>query len=115
MASHDLADAWHTAQQHQDHHPQPEQQQQQPEQASTPTNLSPGFTAAEALATHESKSFDYRLLHLLLHKLLGQPWDEPLLSFMVVDERLVDISDDLTDYEDDVVANSFNVYRGEGG
>lgn len=31
---------------------------------------------------------------------------------MQVDEMLVDIGDDLTDYEDDVYVNSFNIYRG---
>ena len=29
-----------------------------------------------------------------------------------VDERLVDIGDELTDYEDDVEHNSFNIFRG---
>lgn len=77
--------------------------------------LEPGFALAEALAAHEAKSFDYRLLHLVLHKLIGAPYDEGLLAFMEVDERLVDIGDDLTDYEDDVAQNSFNIYRGGQG
>lgn len=38
-------------------------------------------------------------------------YDEALLAFMRVDEQLVDISDDLVDYEDDVCKNSFNVLR----
>jgi hypothetical protein len=41
------------------------------------------------------------------------PDNTTLLQFCRVDELLVDIGDDLTDYEDDVAANSFNVYRGE--
>lgn len=53
-----------------------------------------------------------QVLHLLLHELLHKPLDEMLLSFMRVDEMLIDIGDDLTDYEDDVMANSFNIYRG---
>jgi hypothetical protein len=53
------------------------------------------------------------VLHLLLHELLKKPYDERLLQFMRVDEMLIDIGDDLTDYEDDVMANSFNIYRGE--
>jgi hypothetical protein len=54
-----------------------------------------------------------QVLHLLLHGLLHKPLDEALLAFMRLDEVLIDIGDDLTDYEDDVMANSFNIYRGE--
>ena len=43
----------------------------------------------------------------------GRQPDEALLAFLRLDELLVDIGDDLTDYEDDVEANSFNIYRGE--
>lgn len=39
------------------------------------------------------------------------PYDEQLLAFLRLDELLVDVGDDLTDYEDDVVGNSFNIYR----
>ena len=39
------------------------------------------------------------------------PYDEQLLTFLRLDELLVDVGDDLTDYEDDVIANSFNIYR----
>jgi hypothetical protein len=58
-----------------------------------------------------------QVLHLLLHQLagLGPAPSEALLAFLRVDELLVDIGDDLTDYEDDVADNSFNVYRGERG
>lgn len=69
------------------------------------------FTLADVLTTHESKSFDYRVLNLLLHKLAGTPYDHAVLAFLRVDEMLVDIGDDLVDYEDDVCANSFNIYR----
>jgi len=34
------------------------------------------------------------------------------MSFLFVDEHLVDINDDLVDYEKDVLKNSFNIYRG---
>lgn len=54
-----------------------------------------------------------QVLHLLLLELLKQPRDAALLEFMRVDEMLIDIGDDLTDYEEDVVANSFNIFRGE--
>lgn len=39
------------------------------------------------------------MLHLLLHGLTGQKVDERLMQFLEVDERLVDIGDDLVDYE----------------
>lgn len=54
-----------------------------------------------------------QVLHLLLFELLRQPPDATLLEFMRTDEMLIDIGDDLTDYEDDVMANSFNIFRGE--
>lgn len=53
-----------------------------------------------------------QVMHLLLLELLKRPCDGPLLEFMRIDEYLIDIGDDLTDYEDDVVANSFNIFRG---
>lgn len=59
-----------------------------------------------------AKSFDYRVLNLLLYGLTGRPVDDQLMAFLAVDEHLVDIGDDLVDYEDDVMANSFNIYRG---
>lgn len=67
--------------------------------------------AADVLAAHEAKSFDYRVLHLVLLQRIRRPVDAALLAFLRIDEQLVDIGDDLTDYEDDVVANSFNVFR----
>eukprot|EP00877_Chromochloris_zofingiensis_P013833 jgi/Chrzof1/8703/Cz03g21080.t1 len=70
------------------------------------------FTLADVIHTHENKSFDYRVLHLLLYKLLNQPCNHALLDFLKVDEMLVDIGDDLVDYEDDVIRDSFNIYRG---
>jgi hypothetical protein len=91
------------------------------------------------------------VLNLLLYGLTGRPVDDQLMEFLAVDEHLVDIGDDLVDYEvsvffsssksqsadlpvlvavqclpchiitgllgrvpvqDDVMANSFNIYRG---
>ena len=49
---------------------------------------------------------------MLLLELLSKPYDDTLWTFMRIDEMLIDIGDDLTDYEDDVVANSFNIFRG---
>jgi len=66
---------------------------------------------AEVMKAHTHKSFDYRVLHLLLYQRLGRAEDGALMSFLAVDERLVDIGDDLTDYEDDVFGNTFNIWR----
>ena len=40
-----------------------------------------------------------QVLNLLLHKLTRRPYDTALLEFLFVDEHLVDIGDDLVDYE----------------
>eukprot|EP00983_Pelagomonas_calceolata_P082002 1155782-Pelagomonas_calceolata.AAC.1 len=50
-------------------------------------------------------------MHLILWKLAGRQPHPSLLQFLRVDELLVDIGDDLTDYEDDVEHNSFNIFR----
>eukprot|EP00873_Tetraselmis_striata_P019488 jgi/Tetstr1/439752/TSEL_028166.t1 len=69
------------------------------------------FTLEEVHACSLSKSFDYRVLNLLLYRLTGREYDEALLEFLRVDEHLVDINDDLVDYEEDIFANSFNIFR----
>ena len=55
------------------------------------------------LHLHSTDSFatqrGVQVLHLLLHKLTTHPYDDMLLKFMFVDEHLVDIGDDLVDYE----------------
>jgi len=51
------------------------------------------------LEAHGLKSFDYRLLHAVLCQLSGCPLAEELRAFLVVDETLVDLADDLFDYE----------------
>lgn len=88
-----------------------------------------------------------QVLNLLLYKLTKQPYEGLLLEFLFADEHLVDIGDDLVDYEvrfmhciagwsflstadkamltvlaqtscshhmmqDDVLGNTFNIYRG---
>ncbi|KAL6767470.1 hypothetical protein ACKKBF_B35375 [Auxenochlorella protothecoides x Auxenochlorella symbiontica] len=65
-------------------------------------------------AVSAKKSFDYRVLHHLLCGLCGIERNNvaPLFEFLALDEWLVDIGDDLVDYEDDVLRNSFNIYRG---
>ncbi|CAL9229822.1 unnamed protein product [Arabidopsis halleri] len=58
------------------------------------------------------KSFDYRVLNLLLYKLRGEEVVNELhMDFLSVSEFLVEVADDLFDYEDDVLENSFNVLR----
>ncbi|CAN8256728.1 unnamed protein product [Cochlearia groenlandica] len=57
------------------------------------------------------KSFDYRVLNLLLYKLKGEEVNELHMDFLSISEFLVEVADDLFDYEDDVLENSFNVLR----
>ncbi|TVU14337.1 hypothetical protein EJB05_37800 [Eragrostis curvula] len=57
------------------------------------------------------KSFDYRVLNLLMYQLTGKQVNELHMEFLSVSEFLVEISDDLYDYEDDVMNNTFNVLR----
>ncbi|XVF17290.1 hypothetical protein REPUB_Repub10bG0107000 [Reevesia pubescens] len=57
------------------------------------------------------KSFDYRVLNLLLYQLRGKEVNDLHMEFLSVSEFLVEISDDLFDYEDDVLENNFNILR----
>ncbi|KAL3675569.1 hypothetical protein R1sor_025517 [Riccia sorocarpa] len=57
------------------------------------------------------KSFDYRILNHLLYSLTHRMVDEDHLEFLAVAELLVEVADDLFDYEEDVLKNSFNVLR----
>ncbi|CAK8567287.1 unnamed protein product [Lathyrus sativus] len=57
------------------------------------------------------KSFDYRVLNLLLYQLQGAKAEELHMEFLSISEFLVEVSDDLYDYEDDVLENNFNVLR----
>ncbi|XP_073293537.1 uncharacterized protein [Primulina huaijiensis] len=57
------------------------------------------------------KSFDYRVLNLLLYQLRVAMVNEAHMEFLSVSELLVEISDDLFDYEDDVAENHFNILR----
>ena len=52
------------------------------------------------------------MLNLLLFGLRKELPQPELLAFLRVDEHLVDIGDDLVDYEEDVLENCFNIYRG---
>uniref|UniRef100_M8BHW9 Uncharacterized protein n=1 Tax=Aegilops tauschii TaxID=37682 RepID=M8BHW9_AEGTA len=57
------------------------------------------------------KSFDYRVLNLMMYRLTGQQVNDLHMEFLSVSEFLVEICDDLYDYEDDVVNNTFNILR----
>ncbi|XP_075653599.1 uncharacterized protein LOC142623994 isoform X3 [Castanea sativa] len=57
------------------------------------------------------KSSDYRILNLLLYQLRAEKVNDLHMEFLSVTEFLVEVSDDLIDYEDDVLKNSFNVLR----
>ncbi|KAA8546787.1 hypothetical protein F0562_003216 [Nyssa sinensis] len=57
------------------------------------------------------KSFDFRVLNLLLYQLRGEKVNELHMEFLSVSEFLVEVSDDLFDYEDDVLENNFNILR----
>lgn len=73
--------------------------------------------AGESVAAREAeealrlKSFDYRVMNLLLYGLRHVEPNEEHLAFLATSEVLVEVGDDLADYEDDVRSNSFNVYR----
>ncbi|PKA50773.1 hypothetical protein AXF42_Ash017652 [Apostasia shenzhenica] len=57
------------------------------------------------------KSFDYRVLNLLLYQLRGQPVNKVHMEFLSVSEFLVEVADDLYDYEEDVIDDTFNILR----
>nr|XP_027078622.1 uncharacterized protein LOC113701917 isoform X3 [Coffea arabica] len=57
------------------------------------------------------KSFDYRVLNLLLYQLRGEKVNELHMEFLSISEFLVELSDDMFDYEDDVLENNFNILR----
>ncbi|XP_034691269.1 uncharacterized protein LOC117918609 isoform X5 [Vitis riparia] len=57
------------------------------------------------------KSFDYRVLNLLLYQLRGAKVNDLHMEFLSISEFLVEVSDDLFDYEDDVLENNFNILR----
>lgn len=58
-----------------------------------------------------SKSFDYRILNLLVYNLRKESPNLAHLRFLRVSELFVELNDDLFDYEDDVSKKSFNIYR----
>ncbi|KNA08710.1 hypothetical protein SOVF_160220 [Spinacia oleracea] len=65
----------------------------------------------DALRAIHLKSFDYRVLNLLLYQLRGEQVNDLHMEFLTVSEYLVEVSDDLFDYEEDVLENNFNILR----
>lgn len=57
------------------------------------------------------KSTDYRVMSLLLYQLRGEKVNELHMEFLSISAMLVEISDDLFDYKDDVLKNTFNILR----
>jgi hypothetical protein len=71
----------------------------------------PSLRLSDVHLASACKSFDYRVLHLLLFGLTGRLPDDALMTWLHANETLVDLHDDLVDYEDDVLSDAFNVYR----
>ncbi|KAJ4714471.1 ATP synthase subunit B [Melia azedarach] len=69
------------------------------------------ISVKEAMRAIHLKSFDYRVLNLLLYQLRGEKVNDLHMEFLSISEFLVEISDDLFDYEDDVLENNFNILR----
>ncbi|KAL5556267.1 hypothetical protein UlMin_038503 [Ulmus minor] len=67
--------------------------------------------AEDVIKAIHLKSFDYRVLNLLLYQLRGEQVNELHMDFLSISEFLVEVADDMFDYEDDVLENNFNVLR----
>lgn len=67
----------------------------------------PNFSIEDVHSASEGKSFDYRLLNYLLYSIRKVEPDRQLIDFLFLDEHLVDIGDDLHDYE--VITTPANV------
>lgn len=57
------------------------------------------------------RSFDFRILNLLLYQLNRAKYDEDILDFFYIREILGEIVDDIPSYQDDILKNAFNSYR----
>lgn len=69
------------------------------------------FVYEEIVKANMFKCYDFNILHRLLFKLLGKPYDENMLSGIWIDEMLVDVEDDIRQYQDDMRRNVYNTYR----
>lgn len=59
----------------------------------------------------ELRSFDIRILHRLLFRMLRREYDEDLFSVAWPLELIADLEDDLRQYHEDVEQDAFNIYR----
>lgn len=66
---------------------------------------------SEVVRIAELRSSDVRLIHCILFRLLGKPYDEKLLSLLWSVEVIADIVNDFIDYADDVNKDQYNTYR----
>lgn len=66
---------------------------------------------SEVMRVAELRPSDVRLLHCILFRLLGKPYDEKLLSLLWPVEVIADIENDFKDYADDVAKERYNTYR----
>lgn len=67
-----------------------------------PRNLEEIFTVTRW------RSFDFRILHCLLHRFIGKPYTPLVFGAYEAFEMLMEINDDIGSYEDDLSAGTFN-------
>ena len=66
---------------------------------------------SEVMRVAELRPCDVRILHCILFRMLGKPYDEKLLSVLWPVEVIADIENDFKHYADDVAKKSYNTYR----
>lgn len=54
------------------------------------------------------RSFDFRILHCLLHRFIGKPYAPEVFNVYEAFEILMEIDDDIGSYEDDLNVGTFN-------
>lgn len=69
------------------------------------------FTEEEIIATVRQKCYDFRVLHRLIYKLMGKPYDDLLFEVFKEIEVLMELEGDINDYAKDIANNAFNTYR----
>lgn len=69
------------------------------------------YAYEDIVQANKYKCYDFRVLHRLLCRLTGKSYEENLLDAIWYGEMLVDVEDDIRQYEDDVRKNVYNTYR----
>lgn len=69
------------------------------------------FTDENVVLANKLKCYDFRVMHRILFRLTGKPYDEDLMEFFWNIEAVADIEDDIRQYEDDISRNVYNTYR----